>query len=74
MPIEPTRPTLRILIDTGNVAFDENPALELAAILRNLSAELMEGSTLDEFTEGKTLRGHNGNIVGRAQFVAERVR
>jgi hypothetical protein len=59
-----TRTTnLNFNLATGNVAFDENPDLEVARILRALADAIEKGK------EGQfTLRDINGNTVGRAFF------
>lgn len=57
---------IQIRIETGNAAFDETPATEIARILRKLA---------DDFeTSGEpspTLRDLNGNACGEVQILHE---
>ncbi len=57
---------LRINISCDNSAFDDDPTLEVARILRDLAVRLVnEGPMLNDFT----LRDVNGNTVGEARVV-----
>ncbi len=51
-----------ITLDTGNPAFDEQPATELARILRELADNIESDGQCD-----RTLRDINGNIVGNVR-------
>ena len=56
---------LTLFIETGNAAFDDNPATELARILRCYALGLENGTAdIDYFP----LRDINGNKVGEAQI------
>lgn len=55
--------TVMIRIDTGNAAFEENCAEEVARILRILAADIEQKG---ELPEQKTLYDLNGNKVGTA--------
>jgi len=52
-----------IQIETGNDAFQPDPAQEIARILRTLADKLEAGADL---SEAITLRDYNGNNVGAA--------
>lgn len=54
--------TFTLKVDTDNAAFADDPAPELARILR-LVAERIEAG--DEFHYYQTIRDANGNDVGR---------
>jgi hypothetical protein len=66
---------IQIEIGMDSASFDENPAVELARILRDLGNEIRRGSlseTLDIGPDGnghKTLRDANGNAVGSFQLL-----
>jgi hypothetical protein len=53
-------------IDTANAAFDEDPGLELARILRNLAGRMEETPDLlsDDAPWPYAVRDVNGNTVG----------
>ena len=53
---------LTITIETGNAAFEDCPATELARILRDYAARLEQGAIGRDFP----LRDINGNRVGAA--------
>jgi hypothetical protein len=55
---------LKLFIETGNAAFEDAPATELARILRKLASRIEEG-TIDDYVP---LFDYNGNKVGEAQF------
>lgn len=55
----------KLEIETGNAAFDDTPASELARILRDLAGEL-ECEGIPRRGDSFTLRDVNGNRVGRA--------
>lgn len=52
-------------IETGNAAFSDGPATEIARILRDLAARLERG----DFNDEMHLRDYNGNRVGRARLI-----
>ena len=54
---------LTITIDTSNDAFADNPAPEVARILRDLAGD-MDGRELTS-GDGANLRDINGNLVGQ---------
>jgi acyl-CoA reductase-like NAD-dependent aldehyde dehydrogenase len=60
--------TYRIEIETGNAAFEESPADEIARILRKLADRLEDGA---DIAESIRLMDYNGNSVGTAGEVAE---
>lgn len=53
-----------IQIQMDNAAFDDEPATELARILRKLAEKIEQGS------DRENLRDHNGNRVG--EFLIEK--
>lgn len=55
----------KLEIDTGNAAFDDTPASELARILRDL-AHRLECEGAPPRGDSFALRDFNGNRVGRA--------
>ena len=52
--------TIQITIKTGNAAFDDYPASEVARILRKLATDFEDLGMPHE----QTMRDTNGNIVG----------
>jgi hypothetical protein len=56
---------IEIRIETGNAAFEDEPATEIARILRELAdAFERDGGPVDARSGGATLRDVNGNTVG----------
>ena len=55
---------LKLFIETGNAAFDDEPATELARILETLAARIRDNGPETYVI----LRDYNGNKVGEAQF------
>ena len=56
----------KLEIETGNAAFDDTPASEIARILRHL-AERLETNGAPESGDAFTLHDYNGNRVGWAR-------
>ena len=55
---------ITISIDTGNAAFNDEPATEIARILRDLAARFEAGGDLTS----TLLRDINGNVCGYADI------
>jgi hypothetical protein len=55
----------RLQLTCDNAAFDDEPAIEVARILRDLAAQLERGEDFSTYTN---LRDINGNIVGVAKL------
>ena len=58
----------RLTVDIEGAAFADNPAPEVARILRAVAEDLERGGDYDFF---RTLRDVNGNDVGRARMRRE---
>ena len=56
----------KLEIETGNAAFDDAPASEIARILRHL-ADRLENEGAPRRGNAFTLRDYNGNRVGWAR-------
>lgn len=58
-------------LSTNNAAFDDDPAVEIARILRAVAQRLtMEGVDCIE-DDGMALRDFNGNTVGRITYMSD---
>lgn len=57
---------LKLTIETTNAAFDDEPATEIARILRNTAEQIEEGNIL--LAASFRLYDLNGNIVGRVEI------
>lgn len=57
--------SITIALQTGNAAFEDAPASEIARILRAVAKAFEDGKDMD----GATLRDINGNPAGRV-FIA----
>jgi len=60
-----------VTIDTGNAAFDGNPAIEVSRILAQLVRQIEESG--QSHSEAFRLFDRNGNRVGLATFRPESV-
>lgn len=59
---------LTITIEMSNAAFDGEPGMEVARILRDLSSDYEAEGTIYDLAR-HTLRDINGNIVGRVEVI-----
>ena len=57
----------RLFIDCDNAAFEDEPAHELARMLRDVAKRLESG---DGFDTWRDLRDVNGNVAGKAALKA----
>lgn len=55
---------INITIDTGNSAFDHEPSVEVARILRDLTKRIARDGILDVYLYDSELRDINGNYCG----------
>jgi hypothetical protein len=59
------RLSFQLALDCDNDAFADDPAAEVARILRHVADRLDAGETFDDY---QTLLDENGNDVGRARL------
>lgn len=58
----------KVTIDCDNAAFGDDPAIEVARILRELSQEVDDGTPVPP-RGAKRLHDFNGNRVGEAKWI-----
>lgn len=59
---DPEEGTVRLSVELGNAAFEDGPAGEVARILREAAAKVLDGEHIF------AMRDYNGNLVGKFEF------